>query len=255
MQVVERHTDCSSVYRLVSLAAFLAIWFLVSRNAGPLLPSPSQVAFFLWREAAEGELARQMGATLARVLAAFMLAMIVGTVGGYAMGRSARANALADPWLVIALNLPLLVIVILAYIWIGLNDTAAVLAVAMAKAPTVMVTVREGTRALDTKLDEMARVFRLPFWRRMRGVILPQLAPYLAASGRSGLSITWKIVLVVELLGRPNGVGFALNLAFQNFNVTAIIGYGLAFALVMLLVEGLVLHPLEQRATRWRIHA
>lgn len=255
MQAVERHNAWSLVYRLASLAAFLAIWFLVSRNAGPLLPSPSQVALFLWREAAEGELVRQMGATLARVLAAFMLAMIVGAVGGYAMGRSARANALADPWLVIALNLPLLVIVILAYIWIGLNDTAAVLAVAMAKAPTVMVTVREGTRALDTRLDEMARVFRLPFWRRMRGVILPQLAPYLAAAGRSGLSITWKIVLVVELLGRPNGVGFALNLAFQNFNVTAIIGYGLAFALVMLLVESLVLQPLEKRANRWRANA
>ena len=255
MPVAERRAAWSAAHRLAGLAGFLAIWFLVSRSAGPLLPSPARVAQFLWHEAADGELARQMGATLARVLAAFVLAMVLGSVGGYAMGRSARANALADPWLVIALNLPLLVVVILAYIWIGLNDVAAVLAVAIAKAPTVIVTVREGTRALDAGLDEMARVFRLPFRRRMRRVILPQLAPYLAASGRSGLSITWKIVLVVELLGRPNGVGFALNLAFQNFDVTAIIGYGLAFALVMLLVESLVLAPLEQRANRWRLHA
>ena len=50
MRAAERHTDWSLVYRLASLAAFLAIWFLVSRNAGPLLPSPSQVAVFLWRE-------------------------------------------------------------------------------------------------------------------------------------------------------------------------------------------------------------
>jgi NitT/TauT family transport system permease protein len=255
MQAVERRAAWSLAYRLAGLAAFLAIWFLASRNAGPLLPSPAQVAVFLWRETADGELLRQMGATLARVLAAFLLAMIVGGVGGYAMGRSARANALGDPWLVILLNLPLLVIVILAYIWIGLNDIAAVLAVALAKTPTVMVTVREGTRALDAGLDEMAQVFRLPFRRRMSRVILPQLAPYLAAAGRSGLSITWKIVLVVELLGRPNGVGFALNIAFQNFDVTAIIGYGLAFAMVMLLVESLVLHPLEQRANRWRPNA
>lgn len=255
MQAGEHRASWSLIHRLLGLTAFLAIWLLASRNAGPLLPSPSQVALFLWREAADGELARQMGATLARVIAAFVLAMIVGSLGGYAMGRWPHANALTDPWLVIALNLPLLVVVILAYIWIGLNDVAAVLAVAIAKAPTVMVTVREGTRALDAGLDEMARVFRLPLWRRMRRVILPQLAPYLAASARSGLSITWKIVLVVELLGRPNGVGFSLNLAFQNFNVTAIVGYGLAFAVVMLLVESLVLHPLEQRANRWRAHA
>ena len=83
-------------------------------------------------------------------------------------------------------------------------------------------------------------------------MVLPQLLPYLAAAGRSGLSITWKIVLVVELLGRPNGVGYALNLYFQNFDVTGILAYGLTFAGMMLLVEAVVLQPLERRASGWR---
>jgi NitT/TauT family transport system permease protein len=82
--------------------------------------------------------------------------------------------------------------------------------------------------------------------------VLPQLLPYLAAAGRSGLSITWKIVLVVELLGRPNGVGYALNLYFQNFNVTGILAYGLGFAGIMLLAEAAILQPLERRAGAWR---
>ncbi len=171
------------------------------------------------------------------------------------MGRSARANAIADSWLVFALNLPLLVIVILAYIWIGLNDVAAVLAVVVAKAPTVVVTIREGARALDLGLDEMAAAFRLPPLRRFRAVTAPQLAPYVVASGRGGLAITWKIVLVVELLGRPNGVGFALNSYFQNFDVTGILAYGLAFTFVMLVVESAVLQPLERRANLWRADA
>jgi NitT/TauT family transport system permease protein len=153
---------------------------------------------------------------------------------------------------VIALNLPVLVVIVLAYIWVGLNDAAAVLAVVIAKAPTVVVTVREGARALDPGLAEMAAAFRLPRWRRLRYVVLPQLLPYLAAAGRSGLSITWKIVLVVELLGRPNGVGYVLNLYFQNFNVTGILGYGLTFAGLMLLVEAVLLQPLERRASEWR---
>ena len=38
-------------------------------------------------------------------------------------------------------------------------------------------------------------------------VIFPQLYPYLMSSARSGLSLIWKIVLVVELLGRSEGVG------------------------------------------------
>jgi NitT/TauT family transport system permease protein len=98
----------------------------------------------------------------------------------------------------------------------------------------------------------MARAFQLPRWRRLRFVVLPQLLPYLTAAGRSGLSICWKIVLVVELLGRPNGVGYQLNLFFQDFNVTGILAYGIAFAALMLLVEAALLQPLEARANAWR---
>ena len=257
MRRVERRAAWGVLHRLIGLAAFIAIWFLAAHCAGPgpLMASPLRVAEFAWHETIDGELPWQMGATLARVVAAFVVAMAVGGAVGYAMGRSPRANALADPWLVIALNLPLLVVVILAYIWIGLNDVAAVLAVVVAKAPTVVVTIREGARALDPGLDEMAAAFRLPPLKRFGAVVLPQLAPYLAAAGRSGLSITWKIVLVVELLGRPNGVGFELNVYFQNFDVTGIIAYGLAFAAVMLLVEEILLQPLERRANLWRTNA
>ncbi|HEY4171674.1 MAG TPA: ABC transporter permease subunit [Rhodopila sp.] len=240
--------------RLLSLVGFLAVWWIAARVAASpsLLPSPVAVALFLGRECADGALPAAFAATLLRVVVAFGVAMVGGTVVGYAAGRSVRANAWLDPWVVIALNLPVLVVIVLAYIWVGLNDAAAVLAVVIAKAPTVVVTVREGTRALDPGLAEMAAAFRLPRWRRLRYVVLPQLLPYLAAAGRSGLSITWKIVLVVELLGRPNGVGYVLNLYFQNFNVTGILAYGLAFAGLMLLVEAAVLQPLERRANGWR---
>jgi NitT/TauT family transport system permease protein len=240
--------------RLLSLAGFVLVWWIASRAATSpaLLPSPQAVATFLWQECADGSLPRAFAATLARVVVAFVLAMAGGSVVGYVAGRSARMNTWLDPWVVIALNLPVLVVIVLAYIWVGLNDAAAVLAVVVAKAPTVVVTVREGTRALDPGLAEMAAAFRLPRWRRLRFVVLPQLLPFLAAAGRGGLSITWKIVLVVELLGRPNGVGYALNLYFQNFNVTGILAYGLAFAAMMLLVEAAVLQPLERRASAWR---
>jgi len=98
----------------------------------------------------------------------------------------------------------------------------------------------------------MTRVFRLMSWRRLRYIVVPQLAPFLAAAGRSGLSITWKIVLIVELLGRPNGVGFALNLYFQSFNVVGILAYGFVFVAIMLLVEMMLLQPWERRANVWR---
>ncbi len=86
----------------------------------------------------------------------------------------------------------------------------------------------------------------------LRHVVLPQLTPYLFAAARSGLALIWKIVLVVELLGRSNGVGFQIEEYFQLFDVTDILAYTIAFSAVVQVVEWGVLQPLEQRALRWR---
>jgi len=239
--------------RVVSLVALLALWAVAARFADPRhLPGPAAVFAAMGSAAATGELFAAMGVTLARVAAAFTLAMALGSALGYAMGRRPLVDRLADPWVVILLNLPALVIIVLLYIWAGLNEAAAIAAVAMNKLPNATVTIREGVRALDPALDEMARVFAFSPLKRLRHVVLPQLAPYFAAATRSGLSLVWKIVLVVELLGRPNGVGFEINMAFQLFDVALLLAYALPFTAAMLMIEAFLVQPFERRVSRWR---
>jgi NitT/TauT family transport system permease protein len=232
----------------------VALWWIAAGLAGDpgRLPGPPAVTRFTWHALADGEMLPAMLATLARVACAFVLSMLAGAAIGMLAGRSAVADRLIDPWLVIALNLPVLMVVVLVYIWMGLTEAAAIISVCIAKIPTVVVTVREGARALDPAFDELGQVFGIPRLRRWRMIVLPQMAPYVAAAARAGLSVTWKIVLIVELIGRPNGVGFELNLFFQNFDVAGIIAYGLVFALVMLGAEAFLLQPLERRANAWR---
>ena len=239
--------------RLISLGLLIAAWSIGSHFAGArLLPEPQAVALAIIAEARSGALAFNLGVTLARVAASFLIAMTLGTVIGLLMGRHRSVDRLGDPWLVVLLNLPALVIIVLAYIWAGLTETAAIAAVALNKLPIATVTVREGARSLDAGLDDMAQVFRMGPWVRLRHVVFPQLAPYLAAAARSGLSLVWKIVLIVELLGRPNGVGFEIGIAFQLFDVTRILAYALAFVAVMLVIETFLVQPLERHVSRWR---
>jgi NitT/TauT family transport system permease protein len=236
-----------------SVASFVLIWFVAAEIAqSRLLPTPFAVLHYIIDETLYGNLLFNLGMTLWRVVAAFAIAMAVGSVVGLLMGQMPAVNRVLDPWLIALLNLPALVIIILAYVWFGLNEVAAIGAVALNKIPNVTVTVREGARSLDSGLDEMARAYRMTYWTKLRNVVLPQLQPYFAAASRGGIALIWKIVLVVELLGRPNGVGFELNLAFQLFDVTAILGYTLAFVAVMLAVEYLMVQPIERRSTRWR---
>jgi NitT/TauT family transport system permease protein len=99
----------------------------------------------------------------------------------------------------------------------------------------------------------MRRAFRFdrPTW--VRHVVVPQLEPYAVAAARSGLALVWKIVLVVELLGRPDGVGYAISYYFQLFDVRALLGYSFAFTAVVVAIDFVCLKPLESHARRWRL--
>ncbi|CAA0088808.1 Putative aliphatic sulfonates transport permease protein SsuC [Starkeya nomas] len=237
----------------VSLLVLVAVWQVAALwVASPLLPGPPAVLAAMVRATETGALPTNIAITLGRVAASFFIAMAVGSAIGIALGRSVALNELFGPWVVVLLNLPALVVIILCYVWFGLTEAAAITAVAINKIPNVAVTMREGAAALSRDLDEMAKVYRLPWSRALRHVTLPQLVPFFAASARSGLALTWKIVLVVELLGRSNGVGFELQTAFQLFDVATILAYALAFTAVVQLIEVGLLQPWERRANRWR---
>lgn len=239
---------------LTSLAGLVALWALAAwLGADPaVLPGPLEVWSLVRAETASGELPHHMLATARRVAVAFCLAMILGLIIGIAMGMNARLNRWFGVWLVVLLNVPALVVIVLCYLWIGLNETAAITAVALNKTAMVAVTIREGVHALDPKLSEMARAFRMRPGVRLRHVVLPQLWPYIASSTRNGLAIIWKIVLVVEFLGRSDGVGFQIHLYFQLFETGYVLAYALSFVGLMLILEYAVIARIEARATLWR---
>lgn len=239
---------------LVSLASLGVLWIVAATLTADadVLPQPWDLVAPFLQALRSGELLFHLGWTLSRVAWAFVLAMGLGIALGLVMGRFPRVDRWLDPWLVIFLNLPALVLIVLCYLWIGLTETAAIAAVTLNKIPNVATVIREGARALDPGLDAMAGVYRMPRMARLRHVVLPQLAPFITAAARSGVAVIWKIVLVVEFLGRSNGVGFQIHLYFQLFDVAMVLVYAFSFIAVMLAVEWLVLQPWEHRVRRWR---
>jgi NitT/TauT family transport system permease protein len=180
-----------------------------------------------------------------------VLALVVGAAGGVWIGLSPRADAFFAPWLVTTLTVPRLLLAVAAYLVIGLNETALVVAATLAVAPSVVVALREGIRAVDWKLVDMARVFAIPSQPRWRRVIWPQLLPFTAASARTALSLAWKMVLFAELLGRPSGIGYQIAFYFQTFNMRQIVAYGAAAVIVAAVFEA-GMRAFERRLYRWR---
>ena len=237
----------------LSLLVFLAVWqgLAVYLNNNTL-PAPETVAKVFWQACVTGQLPFHLGVTLLRLVVSFSIAMLLGCAIGIVLGRNKKLDAFFDNWLVIFLNVPALVTIILCYVWFGLIESAAIVAVVVNKLPNVIVTIREGTRMLDQDLLDMARCFNFSRRKTLVHVIWPQLHPFVMGATRSGLALIWKIILVVELLGRSNGMGYQLHLFFQLFDVASILAYTIAFVAVIQLIELLILKPLDKKSLRWR---
>lgn len=237
----------------MSLPLLLVLWQVLAMVfAHRLFPTPMMVAGEIWALASEGRLLSDLMRTLARAMAAFALAMVLGTALGILLGRQAWADRLFSSWLVVGLNLPAIVVAIVLYIWLGLTETALIAGVMINKVPLVIVTIREGVRSFAAEYEELGLALRLGFRRRLATIYWPQLLPFVLAAGRTGLSLIWKIVLVFEVLGSDGGVGYRVSIMFQFFDVTGILAYTVSFILVVLLFEYGVLRPLEGRARAWR---
>ena len=244
----------SKMLPTLSILVFLSLWQLLAWYLNSsLLPLPQTVAHVFFAHCQSGELPYHLGVTMLRLLVSFFISMSIGCVIGVALGRNEKLNAFFDHWLVIFLNVPALVTIILCYVWFGLSESAAILAVVINKVPNVIVTLREGTRALDKDLLNMAKSYQFSQFKTLKHVILPQLHPFLMSATRSGIALIWKIILMVELLGRSNGMGYQLHLFFQWFDIASILAYTIAFVGVIQLIEFAVLKPIDTTAKRWRL--
>lgn len=238
--------------RLLSLASIVLVWLGLSWLLGrTVVPGPVETMEFLIREHDRGQLWVHIGITLWRVLLSFAITMVLGVLIGVAVGASRTLDRLLEAWVVTGLAVPRILPLVVCYLLIGLNDTAAIVALVIIMVPQVIVQMREGIRSIDVKLVEMARALRRPRGQIWRQVVFPQLAPYLLGTARGVLSLSWKMVVFAELIGRTSGVGYQINFYFQMFEMRGILAYGLAMTLVLAAID-LSMLAFSERAFRWR---
>ena len=239
--------------KFLSIFLFIIIWQSVAIIANSdVFPSVVDILKSFFEHLLHKDLIYHTGITLQRVFIAFIIAMIIGVFFGIIMGLFPKVDSLLDIFLIIGLNMPALVTIIICYIWFGLTDFSAILAVIINKVPIIIVNIREGIKSMDKKYLDLAKIYEIPKKDIIRKIYLPQIYPYIMATTRLTISLVWKIVLVVELLGRSDGVGFQIALFFQDFDITSIFAYSFAFIFIVILIEKILLNPIEIKMRRWR---
>lgn len=236
----------------LALASVLAIWWVMNLIYPRLLPSPSSTLHEALRLIADGTFFFHMLQSLRRVFVGAAVAMVFSVVVGIYMGTTLPAERFFQPLVVLGLTIPGLMWALISVMLFGINESASYFAVAVTIFPMLVINIWAGVKALDKELMDMSYVFRFSPWMKITDVIIPQLVPNIFAATRYGLGLAWKVVVVVEMFGTSNGVGYQVMKAYQVFNMEGVIAWTLTFAAAMIVIEYGIINLLEKRLTAWR---
>jgi NitT/TauT family transport system permease protein len=240
-----------------SVVLLVVFWEVLSRVIPyKAIVSPRETFSRIALEFDQGELLTNLGFTMKRVAEAFSLAMVIGVVVGILIGSYRTVDALFSLWVTVFITIPGLIYLVIGYVAFGIGtDTGAILAVTAMVTPAVLVSIIQGTRALDRQLIEMARSYGHRRLTIVRRVVVPQLLPYIFGAARYALALTWHMVIFAEVIGRPNGFGFKIYFHYQTANIPGIWAYGISFVMVALLLEYGVMGTAQRYLFRWRQEA
>jgi len=238
---------------IVFCVCLLGLWEVMARvTASPLVPNVGEILGEVRRLVVGGFALRQIGITLGRILAGFGVAFVISLVVGIAAARSVTFRRFCDPAIILGLTVPGLVWALLCVIWFGVGLTTPIVAIALGIGPVMVLHVLQGMKAVDPEIVEMAHVFRLSTRDKLVQIWIPSLIPHLIGGARVGLSLGWKVIVLVELFGLSNGVGYQLNSEFSSQNVAGVLAWTIVFWAVMVIIEYGVLQSLERASSKWR---
>lgn len=239
--------------RLLAVAAWLVAWELLARalNAPIVLVGPLEVLSRLGRLALTGEFWVSVGVSLGRVLAGLVAGVALGVLLASAASVSRPVRALVSPVVGAMKAVPVASFVILVLMWVPSRDLSVVISLVMAF-PIVYTNVLEGIRQTDSRLLEMASVFGLSAWNRVRLVYLGEVLPYLRAAVSLALGLSWKAGIAAEVIGLPSlTVGEHLYDAKVYLDTAGLLAWTVAIVCVSVALEALVGRALDVALARW----
>ena len=238
---------------LASIFLFLALWDVGNRVYGDfILPSPL-AAFTRLRDLfRDGTAGPELLVTSWRALTGFGIALLAGSGAGILAGLSTTTAMAVRPLVTILIGVPPIAWIVLALLWFGATDSTPVFTVAVTTLPVTFAAGVQGARTLDGGLWEMARTFGAPWWIVFVDVHLPHILSYLFPAWITALGMSWKVVVMAELLSSNTGVGAGLATARVNLDTSATLAWIAAIVGALLIAEYGVLEPVKRRLEQWR---
>ncbi|MET4001737.1 MULTISPECIES: ABC transporter permease [Arthrobacter] len=234
-----------------SVAAGLGAWTALSAAGVVGLPGPVEVLIRAGEVFADGTLAEDTGASLARVLSGFLLGSLLAVPVGFLMGWYQVGRAIIEPWVQFFRTIPPLALLPLVMVTMGIGETPKIFVIFLAAFLSCVISTYQGVVSVDKTLINAARVLGADSMIIFRRVVVPASSPFILVGMRIGLGAGWATVVAAELIAAPNGLGMRMQQAQQFYDMPTILVNVIVIGILGLLMDRLLL-MIEAHLTRWQ---
>ncbi|PEA12468.1 sulfonate ABC transporter permease [Bacillus thuringiensis] len=224
------------------------VFGLVSKT---VLPTPLDIFLAFQELIKTGELFGHLSISVFRAAAGFFIGGGLGIILGTIVGFSTRSEQYLDPSVQMLRTVPHLAVAPLFVLWFGFGETSKVLLIADGAFFPLYVNAFLGIRGVDSKLFDVARVLEFSKRKLITKLILPSALPNLLLGARLSLGVAWVSLVVAELMGSTEGIGYMIMDARQFSNTDIVFVGIIIFAFVGKFSDSLV-RLLEVKFLRWR---
>lgn len=233
---------------LLILGFWLAVWQIAAAliDQDLILASPVQVVQNLAALIDESSFWSAIAYSFVRIISGFLLAIMVGILLAIISGRSKVIHALLSPLFVTIKSVPVVSFIILVLIWSGSAYLSVVISFLMVL-PIIYLNVVEGIVQTNQQLLEMAKVFRVSWFRQIKAIYTPGVLPYFLSASKIALGLCWKSGVAAEVIGLSSGsIGEKMYQAKISLDTAELLSWTLAIITISYFFERIFITLLKQ---------
>ena len=236
---------------LIVLAIWQAIWSYTNWISPLFFSGPSAIARQFWYTLTQGTLLADLAFSGKNFAIGFGIALVTGVVVGVLIGWYRRARLIADPFLNALYATPRIAMDPLIIIWFGIGMWSKVFIVFLSAFFPILVNTVAGIRNMDSDLLRAARAFCASDWQIFKTLAIPGSVPFILTGVRQGVALGLIGVVVGEMFGGSEGIGFMVAYGGQTFQTDTLFVGVVIIALAGILLTSIA-ERLERRFSRWR---
>lgn len=190
-------------------------------------------------------------ASVGRISAGFIAAILVGVPIGFWMATSEIVFAAIDPMLQFLRPIPPLAYIPIMIIWFGIGELSKVILIFFCTIPIIIISAMSGVRGTQETRLRVARCFGATRWQIFRYVILPSALPEIFTGMRVAIGVAWTCLVAAEMIASQSGLGAMIHTAGNEIR-TGVVFVGIIFIGLIGYTMELIIRLIEKRVIPWK---